>query len=37
MLAIIGTLSRAEWTAIGVALAILVLVYAGLRHWRLRP
>ena len=36
MLAIIGTLSRAEWTAIGVALAILVLVYAGLRHWRLR-
>lgn len=37
MIAIIGTLSRAEWTAIGVALAILVLVYAGLRHWRLRP
>jgi amino acid transporter len=36
MIAIIGTLSRAEWTAIGVALGALVLVYAGLRHWRLR-
>jgi basic amino acid/polyamine antiporter, APA family len=37
MIAIVGTLSRAEWTAIGIALLALVLIYAGLRHWRLRP
>jgi basic amino acid/polyamine antiporter, APA family len=36
MIAIVGTLSRAEWTAIGIALLILVLIYAVLRHWRLR-
>lgn len=30
MIAIVATLSRAEWTAIGVALAILVVVYAVL-------
>jgi basic amino acid/polyamine antiporter, APA family len=36
MVAIVGTLSRAEWSAIGVALLVLVLIYAGLRHWRLR-
>ena len=37
MVAIVGTLTRAEWTAIGVALLLLVLIYASLRHWRLRP
>jgi basic amino acid/polyamine antiporter, APA family len=37
MIAIVGTLSRAEWSAIGIALLLLVLIYAGLRHWRLRP
>ncbi len=37
MIAIVATLTRAEWTAIGVALLVLVLIYAGLRHWRLRP
>ncbi|MEP6881047.1 MAG: APC family permease, partial [Dokdonella sp.] len=30
MIAIVATLSRAEWTAIGIALAILVVVYAVL-------
>jgi basic amino acid/polyamine antiporter, APA family len=37
MIAIVGTLTRAEWTAIGIALLILVLIYAVLRHWRLQP
>lgn len=36
MLAILLTLSRAEWTAIGVALVALVALYAALRHVRLR-
>ncbi|HET9031596.1 MAG TPA: APC family permease [Dokdonella sp.] len=36
MIAIIATLSRAEWTAILIALLVLVVIYAGLRHWRLR-
>jgi basic amino acid/polyamine antiporter, APA family len=35
MLAILLTLSRAEWSAIGVALAALVVLYAALRHVRL--
>ncbi|MBL0162414.1 MAG: APC family permease [Xanthomonadales bacterium] len=36
MIAIVVTLTRAEWTAIGVALLVLVVVYAVLRQWRLR-
>ncbi len=36
MLAILLTLTRAEWTAIGVALVALVALYAALRHVRLR-
>ncbi|MEO7013076.1 MAG: APC family permease [Dokdonella sp.] len=36
MIIILGTLSGAEWTAIGIALLALVIIYAGLRHWRLR-
>lgn len=34
MLAIITTLTGKEWTAIGIALAALMLVYAGLRMRR---
>lgn len=36
MLAILFTLSRAEWTAIAFALTALVALYAVLRHLRLR-
>lgn len=31
MVAVLGTLSRQEWLAIGVALVVLVLIYLGLR------
>ncbi len=34
MIAIVATLSRAEWTAIGIALAILVIIYAALLRLR---
>ncbi|WP_181952588.1 APC family permease [Vulcaniibacterium gelatinicum] len=36
MLAILATLSAQEWRAIGIALALLVAVYAGLVRWRAR-
>jgi amino acid transporter len=36
MLAIVATLSRAEWLAIGIALALLVAIYATLRRLRQR-
>lgn len=34
MVAILATLSLREWAAIAASLAVLVLVYAGLRAWR---
>lgn len=36
MIAILATLTRAEWGAIGIALAVLVVVYAVLRQMRRR-
>jgi len=37
MTAIVATLTRKEWLAIGIALAVLVVVYAGLRLLRRQP
>ena len=37
MTAIVATLTRKEWLAIGIALAVLVVVYAGLRVLRRQP
>ncbi|MBN8481654.1 MAG: APC family permease [Xanthomonadales bacterium] len=36
MLVVLATLSRAEWSAIGIALAALVVLYAVLRQLRIR-
>jgi hypothetical protein len=37
MVAIVTTLKAAEWTAIGIALAVLVVVYVALRLRRTAP